>query len=267
MKFNTIVFHKQDKIAIITLNRPERLNAVNGEMIVEFKRVLENVAVDRNIRVLIITGAGRAFCSGGDHKSGGLEEDIDKFTTPEEQQRALRDGLQEVSLRIYQLSIPTIALVNGVAAGVGFDWALACDLRIGSENARFRVSFTKVGIIPGGGGTWLLPRVVGFSKAAELIFTADFLESTEAHRIGLLNKLVRSEDLMEATLSIAHRIAENPPLAIRIGKLQLKKGLELEFESALKQIAIAQTVCFSSNDYKEGISAIREKREPKFQDL
>jgi enoyl-CoA hydratase/carnithine racemase len=267
MKFNTIVFHKEDKIAIITLNRPERLNAVNGEMVKELKCALENVAIDRDIRVLIITGAGRAFCSGGDHKPGGIEGDIEKFNTPEEQRRALHDTIQEVSRRIYQLSIPTIAMINGVAAGIAFDWALACDLRIGSENARFRVTFTKVGLIPGGGGTWLLLRAVGFSKAAELTFTADFLESAEAQRIGVLNKLVRSEDLTEETLSIARRIAENPPLAIRMGKLQLLKGLELEFESVLEQIAIAQTVCFASNDFKEGISAIREKREPKFKGL
>lgn len=265
MKYDAIAFEKEGRVAMITLNRPERLNAVNRKMLDEFKEALENVANDDEVRVLIVTGAGRGFCAGADLRASGSEAEIGEGTTQEEQRQALRHGLQEISLRLHQLSIPTIAMVNGVATGLGFDWALACDLRIGSENARFRVSFTKVGAIPGGGGTWLMPKIIGFSKAAELIFTGDFLESKEAEKIGVLNKLVPAEDLRMETLSMAKRIAENPPIAVRLSKLQLRKGLEVNLESALETIAAFQTICLASNDYKEAVAAFREKREPKFQ--
>lgn len=265
MKYNTIAFEKEDHVAIITLNRPEKLNAVTRMMIDELKEALENVAIDDKVRVLIVTGAGRGFCAGADLKASGSEAEIGEGATPEEQRQTIRHGLQEVSLRLHRLSIPTIAMINGVATGLGFDWALACDLRIGSENARFRVSFTKVGAIPGGGGTWLMPKVIGMPKAAELIFTGDFLEAKEAEKIGVLNKLVPAEDLERETLSMARRIAENPPIAIRLSKLQLRKGLEVNLESALDMIAGCQTICLASEDYKEGVAAFREKREPKFQ--
>ncbi len=265
MKYDAIAFEKEDRVAMITLNRPERLNAVNRAMLDEFKEALEKVANDDEVRVLIVTGAGRGFCAGADLRASGSEAEIGEADTQEEQRQALRHGLQEISLRLHQLSIPTIAMVNGVATGLGFDWALACDLRIGSENSRFRVSFTKVGAIPGGGGTWLMPKIIGLSKAAELIFTGDFLESKEAEKIGVLNKLVPADDLRMETLSMAKRIAENPPIAVRLSKLQLRKWLEVNMESALEIIAAFQTICLASNDYKEAVAAFRDKREPKFQ--
>jgi 2-(1,2-epoxy-1,2-dihydrophenyl)acetyl-CoA isomerase len=155
-------------------------------------------------------------------------------------------------------------MVNGVASGWAFDLVLACDLRIGSEKARFNSAFVKVGLTPATGGVWLMPRIMGLPKAAEMIFTGDFVEAKEAERLGILNKVVPAEELEKETMDLARRLAQAPPLAIRLAKLQLYKDLQTNLEDALKMSATCQAICMASEDFKEGMAAFAEKRPAKF---
>jgi len=155
-------------------------------------------------------------------------------------------------------------MINGAAVGGGFDLACACDLRVGSEKARFMVAFTRIGLFPGWGGTWLYPRIIGIAKSAEMLFTGDFLEAKDAERYGLLNRLVPAEELEGETMALARRIADGPPIAIRLSKLQLYKGLEMDLETAMKVAAACETITLTSEDHKEGVAAFREKRRPQY---
>ncbi len=257
MKFNNIILKKEDHIATLVLNRPDKLNAFNREMEDELSQALADVAGDDDIRVMVLAGAGSAFCSGGDVSEpiaevyGGSVQNIS--TT-------LHHVYRGAVLQLYNMDIPTIAMVNGVAAGLGFDLSLACDLRLGSENARFVVAFTRVGLTPAAGGAWLLPRIVGLSKAAELIFTADFLEADEAERLGVLNKLVPSSELGKETMALAKRISRNSPLANRLAKLQLRKGLQTDLETALELGATCQAICLTSAEHQERLAAFQNRK-------
>jgi enoyl-CoA hydratase/carnithine racemase len=181
----------------------------------------------------------------------------------EEFRRGFRN-IQGVILGLQRLEKPTIAMINGAAVGGGFDLACACDLRVGSEKARFMVAFTRIGLFPGWGGTWLYPRIIGIPKAAEMLFTGDFLEAKDAERYGLLNRLVTAEELEGETMALARRIADGPPIAIRLSKLQLYKGLEMDLETAMKVAAACETITLTSEDHKEGVAAFREKRRPQY---
>jgi enoyl-CoA hydratase/carnithine racemase len=264
MGYQTIILKKENNIATLMLNRPERLNALTEQMMEEISAALEEVASDEEVRVLIITGAGRAFCAGADLKMEEGAEKVFTATHPEGIRQALRESIQRIIRRLKSLDIPTIAMVNGVAVGGGFDLALACDLRVGSESCRFRVGFTSIGLIPGGGGTWHLPRIVGVPKAAELLFADSVVEAREAERLGLLNRLVLEERLEEETLALASKIASGPPMAIRMAKLQLYQGLKMDLDAALEFAAASQPILALSEDHKEGVLAFREKRAARF---
>lgn len=205
MNYETVIYEKADKVAKISLNRPERMNAATSQMWSELVQAIGEATTDDDICVVVITGVGRGFCAGDDHAMIQEKEGTKGF--PQDEGRLLLPFI----LGLQRLEKPTIAMVNGAAAGGGFDLALACDMRVGSENARFMVAFTRIGIVPGSGGTWLLPRIVGLPKACELIFTGDFVEAEEAYRIGLLNKLVPAEKLEEETMALARKIAQGPP--------------------------------------------------------
>ena len=168
-------------------------------------------------------------------------------------------------LCLQRMEKPVIAMINGSAVGAGFDIACACDIRIGTPQARFMVAYVRIGLFPGFGGTWLYPRMLGsIGKAAEMLFTGDFLEADEAHRLGFLNKLVPEEDLESATLETAQKIAAGPPIAIRLSKLMLYKGLEFDLDTAMRMAAAAETITLTSKDHLEGTSAIRESRKPEY---
>ena len=265
--YETILLEKspEEHIARITLNRPDRLNAINPRMQEELADALADLDADDAIRVVILTGAGRAFCSGADVRgmAGGPEESPYRSErTPEEIRRGFR-GAQRIILGIHRLEKPVIAMVNGVAAGAGFDLACACDLRVGSHNARFISAYIRIGLFPGYGGTWLYPRALGsLPKAAELIFTGEPLSAEEAYRFGLLNRLVEPERLEEETLALARKIADGPPIAMRLAKMMLYRGLEFDLETALLMAAAAETITLTSEDHREGVSAFREKRKP-----
>jgi enoyl-CoA hydratase/carnithine racemase len=264
--YETIVLEKDpaEHIARITLNRPERLNAITRRMERELAEALEEVEEDDEMRVLILTGAGRAFCAGADtaELAGGDEPKAYASRSPEQIRRAFKYPHRFI-LGLQRMEKPTIAMINGPAVGGGFDLACACDIRIGSPNARFMVAFVRIGLFPGWGGTWLYARALGsIAKAAELLFTGDFLEAEEAYKYGLLNKLVPAEELEAATMEMARKIASGPPIAIRLAKLLLYRGLEFDLDTTLKMAAAAETITLTSEDHREGITAWREKRKP-----
>ena len=200
-----------DHIAKLTLNRPERLNALNDLMIDEIGDAVEDVSSDDSMRVLILTGAGRAFCSGGDLQTliGGNEPGSLVSDNSDDIRRGF-EHIQKFVLGIHRMEKPVIAMVNGVAAGAGFDMTCVCDIRVGCPQSRFMSAYVRIGLFPGFGGTWLYPRALGsISKAAEMLFTGDSLEAEEAHRVGLLNHLVPSDQLRAKTMEIATTIAKN----------------------------------------------------------
>ncbi len=261
MEFETILLKKEDHIATITLNRPERLNAINTQMERDLAKAIKDVSEDDVVHVLIVAGAGRAFCAGGDIARMPAKGKAPRKRGAEEIRRGFRT-VHEIIIGLQKMEKPTIAMVNGVAAGGGFDLACACDLRIGSPNARFMVAFVRLGLVPGWGGTWFYPRVMGLGKAAEFLFTGDFCEAEEAYRIGLLNRLVAPEDLERETHALASKIANGPPIALRLAKMQLYHGLEMDLETAMKVAAACETITVTSQDHKEGVSAFRRKRAP-----
>lgn len=257
-------------IARLTLNRPQRLNALNDQMQVEIADAVTNADADSSVRVLIITGAGRAFCAGGDlnQLGGSTNGDGQGWTSgnADEVRRSFRLA-QDVILGVQRCEKPVIAMVNGVATGAGLDLACACDIRIGTPRSRFMSAYVRIGLFPGFGGAWLYPRTLGsLGRAAEMLFTGDFLEAEEAYRLGFLNRLVAEAELESTTIAMAERIAAGPPIAIRLSKLMLYKGLEFDLETALKMAAAGETITLTSQDHIEGVAAFREKRDAHYRD-
>ena len=267
MDYQTIILDKKEGIAILTLNRPERLNAITPQMTEELVSVLGNVDEDDEMRVLVITGAGRGFCAGADVR--GMAERTKKGSGSargaEEIRQMLRQSAGRVIPKLQKMKKPTIAMVNGAAVGAGCDLAFACDLRTGSENTRFMNAFIKIGLFPGWGGTWLYPRVMGLGKALEYLYTGDFMEAKEAEKLGVLNRLVPADELEKETMALAQKIANGPPIAMRLTKLQVYQGLNMDLETALQVAAAYETITLTSEDHREGITAFREKRQARFQ--
>jgi len=267
-EYNTILVNKlkQQSIAVVTLNRPERMNAINAELQEELGDALDDIGQDDEIRAMVLTGAGRAFCAGADvgGMSGGGGQ-LDSSTRGAEEIRRGFSSAQRLILGLHRMEKPTIAMVNGVAVGAGFDIACACDLRVGCPDSRFMVAFVRIGLFPGYGGTWLYPRMLGsIPKAAELLFTGDWLEAEAAYRMDFLNRFVSRDSLEDETMALAQRIAEGPPIAIRLAKMLLYKGLESDLETALLMAAASETITLTSEDHREGVAAFREKRKPNY---
>lgn len=262
MDFKTIIINKEEHIATITMNRPDKMNALNTQMLQEMVAAIAEIASNDDVRVVVLTGAGRVFCSGADISKGGKASGLSG--TPVEMHHNVRNSYQKVALGLQRLDKPTIAMVNGAAVGAGCDFAFACDMRVGSEKSRFRNGFVRVGLIPGGGGTWLYTRLMGLGRGLEFLFTGDFLEAEEAKRIGVLNRLVSADDLERETMDLAGKIAQNPPLAVQMSKMLAYKALDTDLEAALEMSAAYQALALSSEDYREGVAAFIEKREAQF---
>lgn len=244
------------KAAIITMNRPDSLNAMNEELVDGLIEALENIAADENLRVAIITGAGRAFCAGGDL------ETLEKLATDEARKQFIAKVGKIVQL-IHDMSKPVVAMVNGVAAGAGFNLALSCDLCYASEEAKFVQSFVNVGLSPDCGGFYYLSKVVGISKAKELMFMAHPILADEAKALGLVNDVFPLSELQRKVLSASGEIAKAAPLAISM----TKKGINdygSTLEDTLKFEVEASSFLLASEDCKEGVDAFREKRVPEF---
>ena len=265
MTYQTIILEKNDHVARLTLNRPERLNALNDQMFQELNSALDDVASDREVRALVVTGAGRAFCAsadikderqGGDRLLGHLE--------PYQIHEFIRSGPQGVTIKIHQMEVPTIAMVNGLAIGDGFDWVLACDIRVGCERSRFMNAFLQMGLVSNTGGTWLYPRALGVNQALELLYTGDWLEAEDALRLGVLNRLVPSEELETETMALAAKIATKAPVANRLVKGMVYRGLGQTLEEHLSEAAKAEVLTLTSEDHREALAAFLEGRNPEF---
>ena len=249
-----------DGILTITLNRPDRLNAFIGHMRRDLAEALEHAGSDRNVRVVILTGAGRAFCAGGDI---AFMAELMQRRDAEEFSRILGAG-RRVILAIRQMTKPVIAAINGPASGAGCNLALACDLRIAANTATFSQSFAKVGLHPDWGGTYFLPRLVTPNKACELFFLGESIDASEALRLGIVNQVVAPEELEATTLELAQRLRVAPPIALAAAKHAVYLSQTAELEEMLRYETEAQLRCFDSDDGHEGVQAFLEKREPRF---
>lgn len=251
---------KHDGIATLVMNRPDRLNALNNELAMAVNDALGRIAEDDAVRVVVITGAGRAFCAGGDlgalgkgHKTGATHE----------LEPLLRAGMQMV-LRMRTMPQPVIAAVNGAAAGAGMNIALAADIRIAAEDATFGQNFAKVGLFPDYGGTYFLPQLVGPAKAAELFYTGDMVDARTALQLGIVNHVVPVAQLEAEVKTLAQKIAKGPALPIRAVKKALFASQKKELAQALENEVQEQVRCYLSEDCKEGIQSFFEKRQANF---
>jgi 2-(1,2-epoxy-1,2-dihydrophenyl)acetyl-CoA isomerase len=250
----------ENGIATLTLNRPERLNALSGEMTAGLKEALERLATDHNVGAIVIAGAGRGWCAGGDVKtmeSRGRDQNF------EDRAEGLRRAHQ-LPLLIRTIPKVVIASINGPAAGAGFSLACACDLRIAGKSARFGTAFARIGYSGDYGGTWSLTRLVGTAKARELYFTADLIDAAEAARLGIINKLVADEELPAETTALARRIADGPRIALGYMKRNLHAAETEPFATVLELEAQHQARCGMTEDHKEAVAAFNEKRRPVF---
>ena len=257
MGYETLLVERADGIATITLNRPEARNALDLAMRREMLGVLDEIEADPTARVVILTGAGGHFCSGGDVKTMRT-----RHTAAEG--RARVEMLNRMVLRLVSFPLPTIAMVDGYAVGAGSNLALCCDLIVASDRAKFGELFCKIGLAVDGGGTWLLPRVVGLARAKELVFTGDVVDAAEAARLGLVNRVVPSAELETATRALAAKIAAGPPLALRLDKQMLNRAVATDLGGALEAEASSQGLAIASDDHREGVAAFFDKRPPKF---
>jgi enoyl-CoA hydratase/carnithine racemase len=256
-----ILEQRHDGIATLVMNRPEHLNALNNEMAMALNEALGRAGGDETVRVVVITGAGRAFCAGGDLAMIGKGRQTGKT---EELEPLLRSGMQAV-LKMRTMTQPVIAAVNGPAAGAGMNIALAADIRIAAEEATFGENFAKVGLFPDFGGTYFLPQLVGPSKAAELFYTGDMIDAKTALRLGIVNHAVPGAQLEAAARGLAMKIMQGPPIAIHAVKRALFGHEKGKLAEALEREVQAQIQCYLSEDCSEGIRAFFEKRQPKFQ--
>ncbi len=252
-------------ILTITLNMAEKRNPISDVGVIDAMiAAFEAADRDMSVRCVILTGAGTAFSAGGDLKqmrpdSGGLRSGL-----PAETRRNYKYGIQRLPLMFQALEVPVVAAVNGHAIGAGLDLATMCDFRVAARSAKFAESFVKLGIIPGDGGAWLLPRIVGFSKATELALTGETIDAEEALRIGLVSRVVDDADLMAEARRVADKIAVNPPHAVRMTKRLLREGQTADLKNILEMSAAMQSLAHATKDNDEAITAFLEKRAPEF---
>jgi enoyl-CoA hydratase/carnithine racemase len=258
-----LLYDVSDNVATITLNRPDRLNAISGPMLESFSRAFRDADTDPEVRVIVLTGAGRGFCAGldlkdltagsgiGSNGAGALSSRFDLAGSP--------------PIVLHQTDKPVICALNGPAAGYGMDLALGCDIRIASTESKLAAVFAKRGVLPESGGSWLLPRLLGWAKAAEIAFMGKVLSAQESLELGLVNVVVEHDQLMNVTLEWATEIAANAPLAVQATKRMMRLGLEETFEANVHHVYLQLLPLFRTDDFREGVKAFMEKRPPQFQ--
>jgi len=264
MSDDFLLYARDGDVVTLTLNDPERRNALTERsQFAEVLAALERIETDASVRCVVLTGAGKAFCAGGNVKD--MHERAQSFAVPPfELRQWYRHGIQTIPLALWRLEVPVIAAVNGPAIGAGFDLTMCCDIRIAAESARFAESYARLGIIPGFGGTWLLPRLVGMSKAAEMSFTGDTVDAHDALACGLVSQVVAPDELLPAAQAMAERIAANPPHALRMIKKLLREGVHNKLDTQLEMSAAFQALAHHTLDHREALAAIFEKRDPAF---
>lgn len=269
-----LLFEIKNGIATITLNRPDSKNAFSLSMLEQWIKALEMVRDDDEIRVLVLTGSGNTFCAGGDikaMKSGkGLiaisdDEEVDLISTGLKRKNVLWKLVQRIPLLMEEIDKPTIAAINGDAIGAGLDMTLQCDLRFASERARFGEGYINVGIVPGDGGGYFLPRLIGLDKALELLWTGRIFGAEEAEKLGLVTRVVADEDLMEEVYRLANRLANGPQQAIRLTKRTVYQGLKTDLRTSLDMVSSFMGLVTEHPDFHEALNAIFEKRKPDFE--
>jgi 2-(1,2-epoxy-1,2-dihydrophenyl)acetyl-CoA isomerase len=249
-------------IATLTLNRPQKLNALSVKMVKEsLFQVFSEIAANDNVRVLIITGAGDSFCSGVDVKE---VFQANASGTSIVHRREFEEPIGACFVPLFELTKPVIAAVNGIAVGAGFALTLLCDFRIASDKARFGTVFLRRGLMPDNGVTFTLPRIVGFSKALELMMSSDIINADEAARIGLVNRMVPHDKLMDETYRFAEKLASGPPIALSFTKRAAYQSFDHSFKEQLAFESWGQNMCNKSEDFKEGVASFLEKRPPQF---
>jgi len=256
---------REGAIAIVTLNQPEKRNPISGlDMIDALEAAMRTLDADMEVRAVVLTGAGSAFSSGGDLKAMATPGSSLRDALPAQTRRNYKAGIQRLPLLFEALEVPVIAAVNGPAIGAGCDLACMCDLRIAGESAKFAESFVKLGIVPGDGGAWLLPRVIGFAKASELALTGDLLDAAEALACGLVSRVVPDDRLLDEARLIAGKIAANPPHAVRMTKRLLREAHRATLAQILELSAAMQALSHATADHDEAVGAFLEKRTPNF---
>ncbi|MFW8565059.1 enoyl-CoA hydratase/isomerase family protein [Orrella sp. 11846] len=255
-----LVFEVKDRIATIRLNRPDRYNAFTHEMLKAWADALRECRDRDDIYVIVLTGTGKGFCSGGD--VGNMKNRSEESAY--QRRSFLTDFVHQIPLLLEEIDKPVIVAVNGVATGAGMDMALMGDLRVAARSAKFAETYVKVGLFAGDGGSWYLPRLVGKPKALELLWTARWVSAEEAERIGIVNRVVDDEDLMAATYELAQQIAAQPPIAIRLIKRAVRQGERIDIRTHLDMAGSHMAAMYSTKDHKEAVSAFVEKRTPTF---
>jgi 2-(1,2-epoxy-1,2-dihydrophenyl)acetyl-CoA isomerase len=257
-EFNDLRYEVTDRVATITLDRPDALNSLTVPLKRELLRAFQLAARDPDVRVVVLAGSGRAFCAGQD-----LRERLEPDAAPLAVE--VRERYIPLILAIRRLEKPVIGAINGVAAGAGASLAFACDIRLAADNASFILAFGRVGLVPDSGATWLLPRLIGAAKATELALTTEPLSAAEAERFGLVSRVVPAEELAAAARDLAVRLADGAPKALALTKRAIGRALETNFDDALEYEADLQGVAGGTRDHAEGIRAFLEKRPPRFE--
>jgi enoyl-CoA hydratase/carnithine racemase len=257
---------REGGIVTVRMNHPDTRNALTTrEQIQEFVDLCAELRRDMSVRVMVLTGNGSAFCAGGNvkdmHERGGIFAG-----SPYELRNTYRDGIQRIPLAIYELDIPVIAAVNGPAIGAGLDLACMCDIRLAAPKAIFAESFVRLGIVPGDGGAWLLPRIIGIPKASLMAFTGDAIDAAKALEWGLVEQVCTHETLQSEAQALARRIASNPGHALRLCKRLLREGQHMRLDSLLELSAAYQALAHHTEDHQEAVAAFVDKRDPDYQD-
>ena len=258
-----LIFEQDGPLVTLTMNQPEKRNPLSGNSAIpEFLAAIDRIHDDRGVRCVILSANGPSFSAGGDIR------DMKRMAGPDISEMDIRHqyrrGIQQLTLRLFNLEVPVIAAVNGHAIGAGLDLACMCDIRIASEKAKFAESFIKVGIIPGDGGAWLLPRIVGMSRAAELAFTGDIIDAQQALALNLVSRVVPHAELMSAARELAERITQHAPHAVRLTKRLMREALHTRLDTLLELSASLQAMCHKTPDHMEAVDAFLEKRAPRF---
>lgn len=248
----------------VTLHDPDSRNALtNPAQFQEFVDLCDQVRADNSVRAVILTGAGKSFCAGGNIKDMAARDGI-FGGNPYELRDSYRNGIQRIPTALYNLDVPIVAAVNGHAIGAGLDLACMCDIRIASDKAKFAESFVKLGIVPGDGGAWLLPRVIGMPKASLMALTGDMIDAAKALAWGLATEVVEDSQLLAEAENLAQRIAANPASALRMTKRLLREGQHMRLDSLLELSAAFQSMAHNTQDHAEAVAAFIEKRTPEF---
>jgi enoyl-CoA hydratase/carnithine racemase len=256
-------FEQDGPLVVLTMNQPERRNPLTGNTAVaEFLEVIERIHADRRITCVILTGNGPAFSSGGDIRR--MRQQASPEVRETDIRQEYRTGIQRLTLALFNLEVPVIAAVNGPAIGAGLDLCCMCDIRIASEQASFAESFVKLGIIPGDGGAWLLPRIVGLARAAELAFTGDTISARQALDWQLVSQVVPHDDLLPTARELAARITRHPSHALRLTKRLMREAIHARLDSVLELSAVFQAICHKEPDHLEAVDAFLERRAPQF---